>query len=177
MDNIPSFDDDMQVITRALLAAAEAANAFDEMTARMMQWHQSGSFPSNKEVAAALIQADYAASSARTMASRILAWAKAGKTPKTLHECVNKTPEGHVKGKGGRPAGKGKGKTTKPEVTDEVADEVADAAFTVPNDDKSWVAAIIDMRNKVPARKDWAADRITAFQDCAGMLIALLKSK
>lgn len=172
MDNIHSFADDMQVITRALLTAAEAANAFDEMTARMMQWNASGVYPSNKEICAALVQADYAASSAKTMASKILAWARAGKTPKTLHECVNKTPEGHSKGKGGRPAGKGAGKSTKTENDDAEA-----AAPTVPNDDRSWLAAIIDMRAHVAGRKDWPVDRITAFQDCAARMIALLKSK
>jgi hypothetical protein len=174
MDNIHSFADDMQVITRALLTAAEAANAFDEMTARMMQWNASGVYPSNKEVAAALTQADYAASSAKTMASRILAWAKAGKTPKTLHECVNKTPDGHVKGKGGRKAGQGKGKSTKPENDDAGVDE---AVAALPNDDRAWRVFIEGMRSKVNGRKEWPSDRIVAFQECCATMIALLKSK
>lgn len=161
-------------ITLAFAQAHDAAQSFDAMTADMVQWHQSGIYPSNQELIAALAAADrWSLGTCKTYASNLIAWAKSGQTPRNIRQIVNGKPKGHVKGKGGRPAGKGKGKSTK----SEVADADADAAFTVPNDDKSWMAAIIDMRNKVPARKDWAADRIMAFQDCAAMLIALLKSK
>jgi len=79
--------------------------------------------------------------------------------------------ENGLAGKGGRKTGQGKGKTTAPKNDDAEA-----AAPTVPNDDRSWLAAIIDMRSKVNGRKDWPSDRIAAFQDTAARLIALLKS-
>lgn len=76
-----------------------------------------------------------------------------------------------TKGKGGRPAGQGKGKTTKP-----AADKAQAAPEAVPNDDAAWLRFINDMRSKVAGRKDWPADRIVAFQDTTATLVALLKS-
>jgi len=76
-----------------------------------------------------------------------------------------------AKGKGGRPAGQGKGKTTKP-----TEDKAQANPETVPNDDAAWLRFINDMRSKVNGRKDWPADRIVAFQDTTATLIALLKS-
>ena len=76
-----------------------------------------------------------------------------------------------AKGKGGRPPGQGKGKTTKP-----TEDKAQAEPETVPNDDAAWLRFINDMRSKVNGRKDWPADRIVAFQDTTATLIALLKS-
>lgn len=75
-----------------------------------------------------------------------------------------------TKGKGGRPAGQGKGKTTKP------ADPAQAAPAAVENTDTAWRMFIEDMRAKVAGRKDWPSDRIVAFQDCAAKMIALIKS-
>ena len=160
-------------ITLAFVQAHDAAQSFDAMTADMVQWYQSGIYPSNQELIAALVAADrWSLPTCKVYASNLLAWAKSGQTPRNISQVVKGKPADHVKGKGGRPAGKGAGKTTAPKNDDAEA-----AAPTVPNDDKAWMAAIIDMRNKVPARKDWPSDRITAFQDCAARMIALLKSK
>lgn len=76
-----------------------------------------------------------------------------------------------TKGKGGRPAGKGAGKTTKP-----AEDKGQAQPATVDNTDNAWRMFIEDMRAKVAGRKDWPADRIVAFQDCAAKMIALIKS-
>lgn len=78
------------------------------------------------------------------------------------------------RGKGGRKAGQGAGKTTKTDAADAGVDE---AIAALPNDDRAWRVFIEGMRSKVPARKDWPADRITAFQECCATMIALLKSK
>jgi len=159
-------------ITLAFVQAHDAAQSFDAMCADMIQWHQSGVYPSNKELIDALVAADrWSLGTCKTYATNLLAWAKSGQTPRNIRQIVNGKPDGHIKGKGGRPAGKGAGKSTK---TDN--DETQAAAPTVPNDDKAWIAAIIDMRSHVAGRKNWPADRIAAFQDTTATLIALLKS-
>lgn len=76
-----------------------------------------------------------------------------------------------TKGKGGRPAGKGAGKTTKP-----AEDKAQAQPAAVENTDNAWRMFIEDMRAKVAGRKDWPSDRIVAFQDCAAKMIALIKS-
>lgn len=75
-----------------------------------------------------------------------------------------------TKGKGGRPAGKGAGKTTKP------ADDAQAPSATVENADTAWRTFIEDMRAKVNGRKDWPSENIVAFQDCAAKMIALIKA-
>lgn len=67
----------------------------------------------------------------------------------------------------GRKAGQGKGKTTAP-----AAD--APEAPQAPQGDKAWRQVLEAMRAGVPARKDWEASDIVAFQDCAAKMIALI---
>lgn len=74
-----------------------------------------------------------------------------------------------TKGKGGRPAGKGAGKTTKP------ADDVQAEPATVPNDDRSWTQFIESIRSQVNGRKDWTSDDIVAMQNLCGTMMALIK--
>ena len=75
-----------------------------------------------------------------------------------------------TKGKGGRPAGQGKGKTTKP------ADDKAQGDKpTVPNDDRAWTQFIESIRSQVNGRKDWASDDIVAMQNLCGTMMALIK--
>ena len=75
-----------------------------------------------------------------------------------------------TKGKGGRPAGKGAGKTTKPAEDKTHADKPA-----VPNDDKAWTQFIESIRSQVNGRKDWTADDIVAMQNLCGTMMALIK--
>jgi hypothetical protein len=73
-----------------------------------------------------------------------------------------------TKGKGGRPAGKGAGKTTKP------ADDAQAPAPAVENADRSWKQFLETIKAQAPGRKDWQSDDIVAFQDCASKMIALI---
>jgi hypothetical protein len=69
----------------------------------------------------------------------------------------------------GRKAGQGAGKTTKP------AEDTAQAEKpAVPNHDASWKQFLEALRAQVPARKDWNSEDITAFQECAARIIALI---
>lgn len=78
--------------------------------------------------------------------------------------------EGKKDGAGpGRPAGQGKGKTTKP------ADPAQAEAPALPNDDKAWRQFLEGMRSKVNDRKDWTASDIVAFQESCAAMIALIK--
>ena len=162
---------DLSNITLAFVHAHDAAQSFDAMTADMVQWHQSGIYPTNKELIAALVAANrWALPTCKVYASNLLAWAKSGQTPRNISQVVKGKPANHVKGKGGRPTGKGAGKTTKTE------NAKADApAPSVPNDDAAWMQFIGEMRAKVNGRKNWKAEDIVAFQDCTMTLIALIK--
>lgn len=78
--------------------------------------------------------------------------------------------EGKKDGAGpGRPAGQGKGKTTKP------ADPAQAEKPAVPNDDAGWRQFLETMRAQVPSRKDWASSDIVAFQESCATMIALIK--
>lgn len=115
---------DLTCITIAVAAAWHADEAWRAMTSDMLQWHESGEYPDNQAVAEAVAATDrYTVTrsgtgaikgSCATIASNILKWARSGRTPRNINECVTKAPENHVKGKAGRKAGKGAGKTTKP---------------------------------------------------------------
>lgn len=164
---------DLSNITLAFSTAAAHDEAFALMQSDMIAWHAAQSFPSNQDLIAAIGAGlpHLGAASLKVYASRVLKWARSGQTPANIRAVVNTDPKGAAKGKGGRPAGKGAGKTTKP------ADDKAQApAATVENTDTSWRMFIEDMRSKVAGRKEWPSDRIVAFQDCAAKMIALLKS-
>ena len=164
---------DLSNITLAFSTAAAHDEAFALMQSDMIAWHAAQSFPSNQDLIAAIGAGlpHLGAASLKVYASRVLKWARSGQTPANIRAVVNTDPKGATKGKGGRPAGKGAGKTTKP------ADDKAQApAATVENTDTSWRMFIEDMRSKVAGRKEWPSDRIVAFQDCAAKMIALLKS-
>ena len=163
---------DLSNITLAFSTAAQHDEAFALMQSDMIAWHTAQSFPSNQDLIAAIGAGlpHLGAASLKVYASRVLKWARSGQTPSNIRAVVNTDPKGATKGKGGRPAGQGKGKTTKP------ADTAQAAPTAVENTDTAWRMFIEDMRAKVAGRKDWPADRIVAFQDCAAKMIALIKS-
>lgn len=115
---------DLTCITIAVAAAWHADEAWRAMTSDMLQWHESGEYPDNQAVAEAVAATDkYTVNrsgtgaikgSCATIASNILKWARSGKTPRNINECVTQAPENHIKGKAGRKAVKGAGKTTTP---------------------------------------------------------------
>lgn len=115
---------DLTSVTLAVAAAWHADEAWRAMQSDMLQWHASGEYPDNQAVAEAVAATDkYTVNrsgtgaikgSCATIASNILKWARSGKTPRTINECVTKAPENHVKGKAGRKAGKGAGKSSNP---------------------------------------------------------------
>lgn len=162
---------DLSNITLAFVQAHDAAASFDAMTADMLQWHESGVYPSNQELIAALTAAGrWGAGTCKVYASNLLAWAKSGETPRNISQVVKGKPAKHVKGKGGRPAGQGAGKTTKPETDDAAAEKP-----TVPNNDAAWRQFIEDIRAKVAGRKDWPSEDIVAMQNLCGTMLALMK--
>lgn len=164
---------DLSNITLAFSTAAQHEEAFALMQSDMIAWHTAQSFPSNQDLIAAIGAGlpHLGAASLKVYASRVLKWARSGQTPSNIRAVVNTDPKGATKGKGGRPAGKGAGKTTaaKP-------DTAQTQPATVENTDTAWRMFIEDMRAKVAGRKDWPSDRIVAFQDCAAKMIALIKS-
>jgi hypothetical protein len=165
---------DLSNITLAFASAASAESAFDAMTADMLIWHAAGEYPSNADVINAIKEGlpHLSAASVKVYASKVLLWAKSGKTPKTIGVMVKTSPDGH-KSTRGRPAGQGKGKSTATPAADAAPAE--ESTPTVVNDDRAWKLFIEDMRAKVPARKDWAAADITAFQECTMQLLTIIK--
>lgn len=161
------FADDVQAIVTAHLAAEDAASKNDNAMARIAQWIAAGVYPNNATIIAGYIDAGKTKGSASVYASAILKWVKAGKVPKNIQAAVNTNPPGHVKSKAGRKAGKGAGKTTAPEAP-------AAEAPQAPQGDRAWKQVLEAMRAGVPARKDWEASDIVAFQDCAAKMIALI---
>jgi hypothetical protein len=161
---------DLSNITLAFVQAHDAASSFDAMTADMLQWHASGVYPANQNLIAALVAADrWGKGTCAVYASNLLAWARSGQTPRNISQVVKGKPDGHVKGKAGRKAGQGAGKTTKP------ADDAAQAETpSVPNEDRAWRLFLEGLRHQVPQRKDWESQDIVAFQDCIGKMIALI---
>ena len=109
----------LNVITAAFVAADAEALAFDELTSEMVQWHESGEYPVRADVIVAITASGRKESTAKVYASRILAWAKAGKMPRSMHALVAEGPK--ATGKGGRPKGKGKGKTSETSETSETS--------------------------------------------------------
>lgn len=164
---------DLSNITLAFSTAAAHDEAFALMQSDMIAWHTAQSFPSNQDLIAAIGAGlpHLGAASLKVYASRVLKWARSGQTPSNIRAVVNTDPKGATKGKGGRPAGQGKGKSTAAKPDAAQAQPVA-----VENTDTAWRMFIEDMRAKVAGRKDWPSDRIVAFQDCAAKMIALIKS-
>jgi hypothetical protein len=99
---------DLSIITRAFLAADDAAASFDAMCAEMAQWHAAGVFPVSGDVKAALVAAGRPPATAGSYASKMLTWAASGKQPRNISQMVQQLPAGHVKKKTGAPV-----KTTK----------------------------------------------------------------
>lgn len=161
---------DLSNITLAFTHAHDAAQSFDAMTADMLQWYESGVYPSNQDLITALVAAKrWSEATCKVYASNLLAWARSGQTPRNISQVVKGKPAGHVKAKAGRKAGQGAGKTTAPK------DDAQAEAPTVPNHDASWKQFLESLRATVPTRKDWAAEDIAAFQNCATQMIALIK--
>ena len=160
---------DLSNVTLAFKRTGEAEESFALMCEDMKAWHASGEFPENKDLSAAIREGlpHLSAKTGQIYAGRMLAWAKIGKTPRSLHARCKDGPT--TTGKGGRPKGAGKGKTTK------VNEDAVAKPATVPNDDRAWSQFIGEIRAKVPGRKDWAADDIVAMQECCAKMIALIK--
>jgi hypothetical protein len=162
---------DLSNITLAFVQAHDAAMSFDAMTADMLQWHASGVYPANQDLIAALVAADrWGKGTCAVYASNLLAWARSGQTPRNISQVVKGKPDGHVKGKAGRKAGQGAGKTTAAKPADDAQAE----APSVPNEDRAWRLFLEGLRHQVPQRKDWESQDIVAFQDCIGKMIALI---
>jgi hypothetical protein len=161
---------DLSNITLAFVQSHDAAMSFDAMTADMLQWHESGVYPSNQELIAALVAANrWGKDTCKVYASNLLSWAKSGQTPKNISQVVKGKPAGYVKGAAGRKPGQGAGKTTKP------AEDTAQAEKpAVPNHDASWKQFLETLRATVPSRKDWNSEDIVAFQESASRMIALI---
>lgn len=168
---------DLSVVALAFGAQSAAEEAFDTLTAEMLLWHAAGEFPSNSDVASAIKSGlpHLGAASLKVYASALLKWAKSGKTPRTIRAMVNTAPAGHIKGKGGRPAGKGAGKTTKTEAP-AAAPVDADAApvgtEALPG---QWARYLEGVRAQAAAQKSWSSADIVALQDCATMMLAIIK--
>lgn len=166
---------DLSNITLAFATRSAADDQFALMQADMICWHMSATYPTNAELITAIIAGlPIGRATAKVYASRILKWARSGQTPSSISAAIATDPKGSVKGKGGRPAGKGAGKTTKAAAAKAAAAKAE--APAVPNDDAAWRQFIGDMRSKVAGRKDWPAENIAAFQDAAAKLLALLKA-
>lgn len=163
---------DLSNITLAFSTAAAHDEAFALMQSDMIAWHAAQSFPSNQDLIAAIGAGlpHLGAASLKVYASRVLKWSRSGQTPSNIRAVVNTDPKGATKGKGGRPAGKGAGKTTKP-----AEDKAQAEAPALPNDDKAWRLFLEGMRSKVNDRKDWTASDIVAFQESCAAMIALIK--
>lgn len=96
----------LEVITLAFSTQTAHVNAFDALTAEMINWKEGESFPPPKDVQAAIKAGSPHLSGAtlKSYASGVLAWCKAGKTPKTIRQLTLERPEGHKAGRGGRPS-------------------------------------------------------------------------
>lgn len=135
---------DLTNVTAAFADAERAANSFDAMTADMVAWHAAGIFPSNDQMIAALMRVGkWSQSTCKVYASNLLKWARSGQTPRNIAQVVKGQPDGHVKGKGGRPAGTTGGtqaQTTKAEAAN-------DHTLTVvpPKDPRSYLVALQGM--------------------------------
>ena len=156
---------DLSNITLAFSTESAATEAFALMQADMLAWHHANEYPANPELISAIGAGmpHLGAGTLKTYASAILKWARSGKTPASIRACVNSTPPGAAKGKGGRP----KGKPAK-------ADAAKADAASVPNADASWKQFLETLRAQAPGRKDWQSEDIVAFQDCASKMSALI---
>jgi hypothetical protein len=94
---------DLSVVTRAFLAADDAAASFDALTAEMVAWHAARVYPTRGDVIIALVAAGRKPAYAGTVASKMLTWAASGKLPRTIGQMVQKLPAEHVKKKSGAP--------------------------------------------------------------------------
>lgn len=165
----PEFQDDVAALVAAHRAEEASSAASDTAMAVVAQWIASGVHPNNATIIAGYVADGRKASSAATYASALLKWVKAGRVPRNYRAAVTTNPPGHVKGARGRPANKGKGKSTAADATP------AEKTPTIPSDDRTWKQVLEGMIARVPSRKDWASEDIVAFQDCASKMIALLK--
>ena len=168
----------LTLVSQCALADANTLSAFEDLHIEMLTWHAADTFPAVADVLDAL-KAGYAqnprvvasADTLKQYASGIVKWAKAGQTPKALTMRAFMQPVPGAKSTKGRKPGQGAGKSTA------VKPDTAQAQpAAVENTDTAWRMFIEDMRAKVAGRKDWPADRIVAFQDCAAKMIALIKS-
>lgn len=160
---------DLSCIYNAVVAATNAEETFDILTAEMLNWHAAGEYPARHEVIAEFILAGRTEGTAKVYASRLLKWARSGKTPRSMHAAVTSDPPGAAKGKGGRPKGKPETKADAAK-----ADAAKADAASVPNADVSWKQFLETLRAQAPGRKDWQSEDIVAFQDCASKMIALI---
>jgi hypothetical protein len=170
---------DLSSIALAFSTAEAHANAFDAMTAEMLQWFHAGVFPASADIKVALVQAGRRATTAAVYASAILKWARSGKTPASLHKCVGSNPPDHVKSKAGRPAKQGAGKTTAVGAKGSIAAPLLVAATESQSPMHRWVvqanalsAAAFMLRNA--KNETMNTDDAKALQDAANLIAALL---
>ena len=177
MAKIASLPFNLTCVTLAFTTADEAATAFDAFTAEMVQWHASGVYPASADLKAAIVAAGRPAATAAVYASAILKWARSGKLPSSMNACVNKSPEGHVKGKAGRKAGQSAGKSPEAPNSGAAADPMAPQ--DAPSPMHRWVRELRDLNAAAFILRDaknstMSAEDANALKDAVSTCIALL---
>ena len=159
---------DLSIITRAFLAADDAAATFDAMCAEMAQWHAAGVFPISGDVKAALVDAGRKPATAAAYASKMLTWAASGKLPKNISQMVGALPPGHVKKKAGAPT-----KTVTKTATKAAAAPAAGAEVSPMH---RWNVVLQDMVNGALIVRD-AKNQPMGVEDAKAVQAALMSVK
>ena len=162
---------DLSIITRAFLAADDAAATFDAMCAEMAQWHAAGVYPVSGDVKAALKAAGRKDATAAAYASKMLTWATSGKLPRNISQMVQKLPEGHVKKKSGAPA---KAATRAPAAAPAAAAAAAAGADVSPM--HRWNVVLNDMVAQALIVRD-AKNQVMDVEDAKAVQAALMSVK
>ena len=163
---------DLSIITRAFLAADDAAATFDAMCAEMAQWHAAGVYPVSGDVKAALKAAGRKDATAAAYASKMLTWATSGKLPRNISQMVQKLPEGHVKKKSGAPA---KAATRAPAAAPAAAAAAAAAGADVSPMHR-WNVVLNDMVAQALIVRD-AKNQVMDVEDAKAVQAALMSVK
>ena len=165
---------DLSIITRAFLAADDAAATFDALTAELVAWHAAGVYPTRGDVMVALVDAGRKPAYAGTVASKMLTWAASGKLPKNISQMVQKLPEGHVKKKSGAPTKTVTKSATK--TAPMVAASAAPAAGSEVSPMHRWNIVLNDMVAQALIVRD-AKNQVMGVEDAKAVQAALLSVK
>lgn len=165
---------DLSIVTRAFLAADDAAASFDAMCAEMAQWHAAGVYPVSGDLKAALVAAGREKMTAGSYASKMLTWAASGKQPRNISQMVQKLPEGHVKKKAGRPVTAPK--TAPKTATKTAAVAAAPAAGAEVSPMHRWNVILQDMVAGALIVRD-AKNRPMGVEDAKAVQTALMNVK